>query len=253
MSFTEPIRLLLVDHEESTQRMLAPVLAQHYAVLQAWSGEEALELAAAYVPALIILETQLPDMPGMALCRALRAWYAHPILVYTAGGSEADRIAALDDGADDYFVKSGSLGELLARLRALYRRSQTQRPTQAPIHAGELMLDLERHLVTRAGELVNLTPIEYEILACLMQHADAVLPTHQLILQVWGAATERNAQSLRTHSAICAIKSSLPRADRAGWSPCPASVSSSGAPDGATVPCSPGRRARPSVTRPSTT
>lgn len=194
------IRILVVDDEEQIRRALKSLLtARQYQVLLASDGQEALALAAEHAPDLIVLDLTMPDMSGMAVCRELRGWYAGPILILSVKGAETDKIAALDQGADDYLTKPFHTGELLARIRALLRRATAQGPAAPVIRVEALEIDLVRRLVTQAGEAVCLTPTEYDILAYLMHHANCVVTTGQLLDQIWGAEPGDDTQSLRVH------------------------------------------------------
>jgi two-component system KDP operon response regulator KdpE len=202
---TSPIEtlatMLVVDDEEQIRRAVRSILtARHYHVLLAAGGEEALDLAAEHLPDLVILDLALREESGLDVCRKLRAWYSGPILILSVRGSEADKVAALDLGADDYLTKPFSTGELLARIRALLRRAG-QRETPPPIiRFGDIELDLARRQVTRAGDTaIALTPIEYGILAYLAQNANCVVTSPQLIEKVWGEDASEDTQALRVH------------------------------------------------------
>lgn len=192
--------ILVVDDEVQIRRALHSLLAaRHYGVLLAENGEQALELAADHTPDLVILDLSMPGMSGLEVCRELRAWYRGPILILSVRGSEQDKIAALDLGADDYLTKPFPTGELLARIRALLRRAAQHETPPPVVHLGELEIDLARRLVTRAGHPVSLTPIEYAILAYLARNANCVVTSSQLIEQVWGNNATEDTQALRVH------------------------------------------------------
>lgn len=194
------VKILVVDDEEQIRRAVKSILtARHYQVLLATQGDEALDLAAQHNPELIILDLTMPGMSGLEVCKALRGWYTGPILILSVRGSEADKVSALDLGADDYLTKPFSTGELLARIRALLRRAGMQDTPPPMIRVGELEIDLARRLVTRAGEAVTLTPTEYAILAYLAQNANCVVTSSMLIEKVWGADASEDTQALRVH------------------------------------------------------
>ncbi|HEY3376977.1 MAG TPA: response regulator transcription factor [Armatimonadota bacterium] len=199
MSATQP-KILVVDDQAQIRRALRSLLtARDYDVILAENGEQGLDLAAEYGPELIILDMAMPGMSGLEVCRELRAWYRGPILILSVRGEEHDKIAALDLGADDYLTKPFATGELLARLRALLRRAGAHDITPPLIKNGALEIDIARRLVTRAGEPVSLTPIEYSILVYLAQHANRVVTSLQLIDEVWGDNAVEDTQALRVH------------------------------------------------------
>jgi len=192
--------ILVVDDEEQIRRAVKSLLvARKYAVTLARDGEEALELAADVAPDLIMLDLTMPGMSGLDVCRELRAWYTGPILILSVRGGEADKIAALDLGADDYLTKPFATGELLARVRALLRRAGLRETPPPTITAGELYIDLAHRLVTRAGVPIVLTPLEYDILAYLAQNANCVVTSAMLLEKIWGAAAGDDTQALRQH------------------------------------------------------
>jgi len=185
---TRAARILLVDDEPSIQRALAPLLrSRGYDVDAAATANEALEALHARPPDLIVLDLGLPDMDGVEVCRRVRAESLVPIVVLSARGGEADKVAALDLGADDYVTKPFSPEELLARIRVALRRVFAE--DQAPagrLQMGDLTIDYDRHRVLRKDEEIRLTPKEFELLALLARSADRVL-THRAILKaIWG-------------------------------------------------------------------
>lgn len=196
-------RILVVDDEPQIRRALRAGLEQNgYHVLVAAGGEEALDQAALHPPEVVILDLAMPGMDGFEVCRQLREWSQAPILVLSVREGEDDKIRALDLGADDYLTKPFSLGELLARLRALLRRSGVGGDAPPPTCVvGELVVDFAHRRVTLAGEEVHLTPIEYDLLRELTQHADRVLTHRQLLTRVWGAEYAEDTHTLRVHIA----------------------------------------------------
>lgn len=186
MSKNKPC-VLVVDDEQAIRRFLRVALeSQEYTVLEATSGQDALSHATTSKPDMIILDLGLPDIDGVEIVRLLRQWTQIPIIILSVRGSEDDKIAALDAGADDYLTKPFSMKELIARLRAALRRAA--RPKDEPIFtSGVLRVDLIRRLVTVAGHEVQLTPNEYELLRVLVIHAGKVLTQGQLLREVWGA------------------------------------------------------------------
>jgi two-component system, OmpR family, KDP operon response regulator KdpE len=180
-------RVLIVDDEQAIRRFLRVTLtSQAYTVIEAVSGQEALSGAANQKPDIIILDLGLPDVDGVEVTRLLREWTKIPIIILSVRGSEKDKIAALDAGADDYLTKPFGVGELLARLRAALRRA-AQTTTELVFTSGNLKVDLERRLVTVSGREVQLTPTEYGLLCVLLNHAGKVLTHHYLLREVWGA------------------------------------------------------------------
>ena len=182
-------RILLVDDEVPIQRAVAPLLrARGYEVDVVGTGSDALKIAGAQPPDLIVLDLGLPDIEGTEVCRRIRAESAVPIVVLSARGSEADKVAALDLGADDYVTKPFGPEELLARIRVALRRVFSAEDSPAGrLQAGDLTIDYDRHRVVRGDDEIRLTPKEFELLALLARSADRVL-THRTILKaVWGA------------------------------------------------------------------
>jgi two-component system, OmpR family, KDP operon response regulator KdpE len=180
-------RVLVVDDEPSIRRFLQVTLAsQAYTVIEAATGQEALSVAATQKPDIIILDLGLPDMDGVEVTRLLRQWTQIPIIILSVRGSESDKIAALDAGADDYLTKPFGVGELLARLRAARRRA-AQTASEPVFTSGNLTVDLARRLVTVSGREAQLTPTEYELLRVLSIHSGKVLTHHHLLREVWGA------------------------------------------------------------------
>jgi two-component system KDP operon response regulator KdpE len=195
---SEKTRVLVVDDERPIRRFLNASLSGEYTVLEAATGEEALAVTVSGRPDAIILDLGLPDLDGVDVTRRLREWIQIPIIVVSVRDREEDKIAALDAGADDYLTKPFGVGELLARLRVALRRAAT--PENEPVfHADRLTVDLTRHEVTVDGQLVSLTPTEYDILRILIQHAGKVLTHQQLIHLVWGNAREADAHLLRVN------------------------------------------------------
>jgi two-component system KDP operon response regulator KdpE len=188
-------RVLVVDDEPQFLRALQTNLrGAGYEVTTAVTAGEALSSAALQPPEAIILDLLLPDGRGTDVCAELRRWTDAPIILVSAVGDEAEKIAALDAGADDYVTKPFAIGELLARLRAALRRAG---PATGPtLEIGELSLDLEKRSVTVAGASVHLTPHEFELLRVLAQNEGKLL-THKVILrEVWGPAYQLESSYL---------------------------------------------------------
>ena len=201
MSIPErPAKVLVIDDEEQIRRALKSILsARHYEVLLASNGTEGVDLAIDHNPDLIILDMSMPDMSGMEICEELRTWYTGPILILSVRAGEADKIGALDLGADDYLTKPFSAGELLARVRALIRRTTGQTVPQPVIKAGSLEVDIAHRRVTRADVQIDLTKLEFEILAYLAKNADCVVTSKMILENVWGPEYGGDTQTLRVH------------------------------------------------------
>ena len=191
-------RVLVVDDEPQILRALQTSLrGAGYEVVVAATAEEALSAAAMRPPAAVILDLVLPDGSGTDVCRELRSWSSAPVLVLSVVGDEAEKVAAFDAGADDYVQKPFGIDELLARLRALLRRAGPS--TEPVIEVGELVVDIEKRLVTVAGRRVQLTPNEFELLRVLAQN-EGKLMTHPTILrEVWGPAYQVESHYLHVY------------------------------------------------------
>ena len=188
-------RVLVVDDEPQFLRALQTNLrGAGYDVATAGTAEEALSSAGLQPPEAIILDLLLPDGRGTEVCRELRKWTEAPIILVSAVGDEAEKIAALDAGADDYVTKPFAIGELLARLRAALRRASPA--TEPTLRIDELIVDLEKRAVTMRGTPVHLTPHEFELLRVLAQNEGKLL-THKAILrEVWGPAYQMESSYL---------------------------------------------------------
>jgi two-component system KDP operon response regulator KdpE len=191
-------RILIVDDEPQILRALQLKLhGAGYAVETAATASEAVMKASLRPPEAIILDVLLPDGRGTDVCRELRGWSTVPILVLSAVGEEAEKIAALDAGADDYVTKPFSGDELLARLRAALRRN---RVASGPVvEVGELSIDLEKRRVTMAGTEVALTPIEYDLLRLLAENEGKLLTHPAILREVWGPAYREESNYLHVY------------------------------------------------------
>lgn len=195
---------LIIEDEPQIRRAVRNVLlGAEMRVMESGSGAEGLDLAAAERPDLVVLDLGLPDMDGVAVCRDLRQWSDAPILVLSARHSDVEKAALLDAGADDYLTKPFSTVELLARARALLRRSaRTGAAKNGRIEVGDVLLDLIARTLTVRGEIVHLTPIEWELLKTLATQAGRTLTHRQLFTTVWGGRSAGDAQQyLRVHIA----------------------------------------------------
>jgi len=181
-------KILIVEDETTLRNTLALNLrAEGFEVLTAGDGTEGLKLAREQAPDAVILDLMLPELDGLSLCRILRRDSDVPILMLTARGTEMDRIAGLETGADDYVVKPFSLGELMARVRALLRRAGGEaRASATRLQSGDLTLDLLSRRVTSGSGELKLTHREFDLLAELMRNQGAVLSRDLLLTRVWG-------------------------------------------------------------------
>jgi DNA-binding response OmpR family regulator len=178
-------KLLLVEDDQPLRETLTYNLSREgYAVLETDNGIVALDLAREHKPDLVVLDVMLPGLDGLTVCCTLRHEMDVPIVLLTARSGEVDRIVGLDTGADDYIVKPFSLGELLARLRAVLRRGRREPETE--LRSGDLALDLVAHRAACGGQVLNLSPKEFDLLAELMRHKGAVLTRDLLLQRVWG-------------------------------------------------------------------
>lgn len=178
--------ILVVDDDPGILTAIHQALTAHqYEVVTAADGKQALDLYKRSQPDLILLDLMMPYVDGLEVCRQIRLSSETPIIILSIKGGEADIVAALDYGADDYLVKPFRLAELLARVRAVLRRGS--RPSPDQIMCGELEIDTETHKVTVAGSLIMLSPIEYAVLAELARNVGRVLTTRMLLQKVWGA------------------------------------------------------------------
>jgi two-component system KDP operon response regulator KdpE len=195
-----PTHILVVDDEEQIRRALTSILrSRGYALELASTAEDALLKAIDDPPDLVVLDLMLPDRSGIEVCRELRTWMTAPILILSVRSNEADKIQALDEGADDYLTKPFSAGELLARIRALLRRAAALTSPPPVVEAGDLVIDIARRRVTLAGDDVALTPTEFDILAFLARNADLVVTQKMILEEVWGPEWVEDAQTLRVH------------------------------------------------------
>ena len=199
-------RVLVVDDEPQILRGLKVVLRQAgFEVDTAATKNEALDRVAVRPPEMLVLDLILPDGSGVEVCEEVRGWSQLPIIVLSAVGDEREKVRALDAGADDYLTKPFGTDELLARLRALMRRSGDA--GQPVISLGDLSIDVSGHTVTRAGEEIHLTPLEFDILRVLALHAGKLVTHRQLLREVWGPEYVDETHYLRVH--IAHIRSKL--------------------------------------------
>ncbi len=197
MSAVRP-QILVIDDEPQIHRFLSPALdAAGYEPRRADSGQEGLRGIALWSPDAVVLDLGLPDMDGKDVLVRAREFYAGPIIILSARDKEAEKIAALDLGANDYVEKPFGVGELLARLRANLRQAAPHVINTGPLTAGDVVIDLERRMITRAGEPVRVTPKEYDVLAHLVRNVGKVIGHRDLLTAVWGKAHADDTQYLR--------------------------------------------------------
>jgi two-component system KDP operon response regulator KdpE len=195
-------RALIVDDEPQIRRFLRTTLTAHgYRVIEASCGREALTLTATEQPALILLDLGLPDMDGLEVIHRLREWSTVPIIVVSVRGQEAQKVGALDGGADDYVSKPFGMGELLARMRMALRHRLQSEVDEPVFQAAGLSVDLARRLVTVDGREVKLTPKEYDLLRVLVTHAGKVITHRHLLREVWGPGSVFETHYLRVYIA----------------------------------------------------
>lgn len=215
---SDVLTILVIDDEPQIRRLVHNALAGEVLlrpdggspgaarptvrVIEAASGREGIDLAAAESPALTVLDLGLPDLPGIEVCREIRQWSSAPILVLSARHGDTEKVALLDAGADDYMTKPFSTVEFKARVRAQLRRARTARPGAQPathLQFGDLTVDLQLRRVERAGALLHLTPTEWALLRTLVTHPRQTLTHRQLFHEVWGNAEGDAQQYLRVY------------------------------------------------------
>ncbi len=191
--------VLVIDDEVQIRRLLRITLeAEGYRVREAENGQLGLNEVAVQPPDAVVLDLGLPDLNGLEIVQRLREWTKVPILILSVRNAEADKIAALDAGADDYLSKPFSARELLARLRAILRRAQTS-TEPAIVQFGEVEVDQAARTVRRRGAEVHLTAKEYAFLQLLVQHRGKVVTHRQILRELWGPNAESNTQYLRVY------------------------------------------------------
>jgi two-component system KDP operon response regulator KdpE len=192
--------VVVVEDEKQIRRFVRSALeVEGCRVFEAENGKQGLVEAGTRKPDLIILDLGLPDLDGIEFIRDLRGWSAVPILILSARSTENDKIVALDAGADDYLTKPFGVGELLARVRALLRRQGKSSEGSPVVSFGDVQADLSKRVVTRSGESVHLTQIEYRLLALLMANPGKVLTHRHLLREVWGPSFVESNHYLRIY------------------------------------------------------
>ena len=194
--------VLVVDDEPALARALAINLRAHgWEVVTAADGRAALDAAATTHPDVIVLDLGLPDLDGTEVIAGLRGWTSVPIVVLSARQHGEDKVEALDLGADDYVTKPFAMNELMARLRAAVRRAAAAEPSETEVVVGDLVIDLARKKVHRAGVDVRLTPTEWAFLELLARNVGRLVPREQILREVWGTGYTREHHYLRVYLA----------------------------------------------------
>jgi len=197
------IRVLVVDDDRPLARALAINLKAHgYDVTVAHDGRAALTEVARAHPAVVVLDLGLPDQDGIEVLAGIRGWSAIPVIVLSARSTSAEKVEALDAGADDYVTKPFGMDELLARIRAAVRRATPAASGAVDVvTTDDFTVDLAAHRVLRGGQHVRLTPTEWSLLELLVRHAGRLVPQKQLLTEVWGPQYEHETHYLRVYLA----------------------------------------------------
>jgi two-component system KDP operon response regulator KdpE len=194
--------VLVIEDEVPIRRFLKTALeGRGFKLLEAATGTQGLEMAARENPDIILLDLGLPDIDGLEVIRRVREWANYPIIVISARGRDADKVEALDTGADDYLTKPFSVEELTARLRVAVRHLTQSRVGKAEpvVQTGELRVDLAGRMVWVGSEEIHLTPIEFKLLAVLVRHSGRVVTQKQLLKEVWGHGSDEQGHYLRNY------------------------------------------------------
>jgi two-component system KDP operon response regulator KdpE len=205
-------RILVVDDERQIIRMLrASLQSSGYEVLTANNGVEGLEKFGSGRPDLIITDLAMPEMNGLELTQAVRRLDRTPIIVLSVRDTDAMKVKALDEGADDYLTKPFSMPELLARIRTQFRRTATAEPEQTHIEIGDFVVDADAHTVSVRGQALHLTPKEFDLLLLFARSPGRVL-THKVLLRaIWGPAGDDQPEYLRV--LIAGLRKKIERGD----------------------------------------
>ncbi len=198
---TDGASIVIIDDEPPIQKLIRVTLRAHgFMVSEASTGQDGIVKVSTFRPDLVILDLGLPDLDGVDVLSRIRSWSQVPIIILTARDQEGEKIKALDAGADDYVTKPFSMGELMARIRALLRRLPMGSSEDAILRCGQIQIDLSQHTVMRGSERIKVTPTEYELLKILAQNSGRVL-THKYLLQhVWGGQQwQTESQYLRIY------------------------------------------------------
>jgi two-component system, OmpR family, KDP operon response regulator KdpE len=201
MTKPNPVIVVIEDDPQIRRFLRAGLQAHGFEIHEADTGKLGMILAANRKPDLIILDLGLPDMDGVDVIKSLREWTSRPVIILSARNMGADKVTALDAGADDYLTKPFGLDELLARIRvALRHASHPEQDTPDNVFkSGNIKVDLTQRRVYRDGDEVHLTPIEYRLLTMLVKHAGKVLTHRQLLTEVWGPSYVEHSHYLRIY------------------------------------------------------
>lgn len=195
-----PVAVVIEDEPHIRRFVRSALEAEGWQVFEATTAHSGLTEAGTRKPDLLVLDLGLPDGDGLDVIRDVRSWSVVPIIVLSARSDEADKIAALDAGADDYLTKPFGVGELLARVRANLRRPRAEGDGTSPLFRfGDVEVDRQARLVRRSGIEVHLTPIEYRLLSVLIAHAGRVLTHRHLLREVWGPSHAEQSHYLRIY------------------------------------------------------
>ena len=202
MSITGPLVMVVEDEPQMRRFLRASLASRGFRLVEAATANEVTALVTSHSPEVILLDLGLPDGDGIEIARGIREWSRVPIIVISARGREADKVEALDAGADDYLTKPFGVNELLARIRVALRRARDANPSTTPIlQLGPLHIDFARREVKVDQCDVHLTPIEYRLLALLAQNAGRVMTQGQILQQVWGRGHDEQAHYVRVYMA----------------------------------------------------
>lgn len=199
MSSPAPVILLIEDEPQMRRFLRVALEGSGYRYLEAATGQEGLALAVQHRPEAILLDLGLPDMDGLDLMARLREWSHTPVIVISARGQEADKVGALDAGADDYLTKPFGTRELLARIRVALRHADPEAAEEPVFVLGRWRVDLAKRQVLVEGREVHLTPLEYSLFTTLIHHAGKVVTHRQLLKEVWGGAAGAQPLYLRVY------------------------------------------------------
>jgi two-component system KDP operon response regulator KdpE len=196
-----PLVLVVQDERPARTHLRATLIDQNLRVLEADRASEALSLAAAHNPEVVVLDFTLPDFNGIEVIVKLREWTTAPILILSGRDDQHEKIFALDAGANEYLTKPLAVGEFLARMRVWLRHQQRAgvRSLSSILEIGELRIDFGRLQASVDGREVRLTPMQYKLFATLMRNAGKVLTHEQILLSVWGPASKKETQYLRIY------------------------------------------------------